>query len=93
MSVPHLDTRFVDGDRSLLFGPYGGFSPKFLKSGSLLDLPLSSCAPQPVPHAGRRPRTKLGLVKYLVTRGAQDPAKARTNCTDFLPQAERSTGS
>ena len=31
MSVPHLDTRFVDGKRSLLFGPFAGFSPKFLK--------------------------------------------------------------
>lgn len=31
MSVPHLDTRFVNGERSLLFGPFAGFSPKFLK--------------------------------------------------------------
>ena len=30
MSVPHLDTRFVNGERSL-FGPFAGFSPKFLK--------------------------------------------------------------
>jgi len=38
MSVPHLDTRVVDGETSLLFGPYAGFSPRFLKQGSLLDL-------------------------------------------------------
>ena len=38
MSVPHLDTRFVNGERSLLFGPFAGFSPKFLKTGSNLDL-------------------------------------------------------
>ena len=38
MSVPHLDTRIIDGKRSLLFGPYAGFSTKFLKHGSLLDL-------------------------------------------------------
>lgn len=38
MSVPHLDTRFVDGKRELLFGPFAGFSPKFLKEGSNLDL-------------------------------------------------------
>ena len=31
MSVPHLDTRFVNGERALLFGPFAGFSPKFLK--------------------------------------------------------------
>ena len=38
MSVPHLDTRVVDGQASLLFGPYAGFSPKFLKTGSWFDL-------------------------------------------------------
>ena len=38
MSVPHLDTRFVNGKRELLFGPFAGFSPKFLKEGSNLDL-------------------------------------------------------
>ncbi|MBA4101840.1 MAG: malate:quinone oxidoreductase, partial [Arthrobacter sp.] len=41
MSVPHLDTRYVNGKRSLLFGPYAGFSTNFLKNGSYLDLPLS----------------------------------------------------
>lgn len=41
MSVPHLDTRMLDGKKSLLFGPYAGFSTKFLKNGSYADLPLS----------------------------------------------------
>ena len=41
MSVPHLDTRIIDGKRWLLFGPYAGFSTKFLKHGSPLDLPMS----------------------------------------------------
>ena len=38
MSTPHLDTRFINGKRELLFGPFAGFSPKFLKEGSYLDL-------------------------------------------------------
>ncbi|MEQ8905295.1 malate dehydrogenase (quinone) [Ekhidna sp.] len=38
MSVPHLDTRYINGKRALLFGPFAGFSPKFLKEGSNLDL-------------------------------------------------------
>lgn len=38
MSVPHLDTRFINGKRELLFGPFAGFSPKFLKEGSNFDL-------------------------------------------------------
>jgi malate dehydrogenase (quinone) len=38
MSVPHLDTRYVGGKRSLMFGPYAGWSPKFLKTGRYTDL-------------------------------------------------------
>lgn len=41
MSVPHLDTRVIDGKRMLLFGPYAGFTTRFLNEGSLLDLPMS----------------------------------------------------
>jgi len=41
MSVPHLDTRIIEGKRWLLFGPYAGFSTKFLKHGSYCDLPRS----------------------------------------------------
>ncbi|MCX8573176.1 malate:quinone oxidoreductase, partial [Aminobacter sp. MET-1] len=41
MSVPHLDTRIVDGRRSILFGPYAGANPRFLKHGSWLDFPAS----------------------------------------------------
>jgi malate dehydrogenase (quinone) len=38
MSVPHLDTRWIKGKRELLFGPYAGFTTKFLKRGSFFDL-------------------------------------------------------
>jgi malate dehydrogenase (quinone) len=41
MSVPHLDTRIIEGKRALLFGPFAGFSTKFLKHGSYWDLPAS----------------------------------------------------
>ncbi|MWB98745.1 malate:quinone oxidoreductase [Agromyces sp. MMS17-SY077] len=41
MSVPHLDTRVVDGETALLFGPYAGFTPKFLKTSTWFDLPFS----------------------------------------------------
>ena len=41
MSVPHLDLRIIDGKKALLFGPFAGFSTKFLKNGSYLDLPES----------------------------------------------------
>lgn len=41
MSVPHLDSRVINGKQELLFGPFAGFSTKFLKSGSYPDLPAS----------------------------------------------------
>lgn len=41
MSVPHLDTRYIDGKKALMFGPFAGFSTKFLKEGSRADLPKS----------------------------------------------------
>lgn len=41
MSVPHLDTRIIQGKKELLFGPYAGFNTKFLKRGSFFDFPLS----------------------------------------------------
>ena len=31
MTVPHLDTRYIDGERTLLFGPFASVGPKFLK--------------------------------------------------------------
>jgi malate dehydrogenase (quinone) len=38
MSVPHLDRRSVNGETSLLFGPYASFSTRLLKHGALTDL-------------------------------------------------------
>lgn len=53
MSVPHLDTRYIGNQKALLFGPFAGFSPKFLKTGSNLDL-IGSVKPNNPHHAGGR---------------------------------------
>lgn len=66
MSVPHLDTRVVDGQTSLLFGPYAGFTPKFLKFGKITDLPRSIRLGNIIPMIAVG-LTNLGLVKYLMT--------------------------
>lgn len=65
MSVPHLDTRMMDGNKALLFGPYAGFSTKFLKKGSYWDLPLSIEMHNvwPMLSAGLH---NIELTKYLV---------------------------
>lgn len=65
MSVPHVDTRIIDGKKELLFGPFAGFSTKFLKSGSRLDL-AKSIKPDnlfPMISAGLR---NVPLTKYLI---------------------------
>ncbi|MFM6971270.1 MAG: malate:quinone oxidoreductase, partial [Rhodoluna sp.] len=65
MSVPHLDTRVIDGKTSLLFGPYATANPKFLKNGSLFDLPSSLRFANLVPYISVGLRS-FSLIKYLI---------------------------
>lgn len=65
MSVPHLDTRVVDGKTALLFGPYAGFSTKFLKFGSYLDL-FCSVRPGNIGPMLAVARDNMDLTRYLI---------------------------
>src|SRR3954447_24875834 len=65
MSVPHLDTRFIDNKKSLLFGPFAGFSPKFLKTGSNMDL-LGSVKPNNLVTMLAAGAKNVPLSKYLI---------------------------
>lgn len=65
MSVPHLDTRYLDGKRVVLFGPFATFSTKFLKNGSLFDLLSTTTTHNIVPMADVG-MDNFDLVKYLV---------------------------
>lgn len=87
MSVPHLDTRVVDGTPSLLFGPYAGFTPKFLKTGSWFDLFGSIRWHNIVPmlQVGLR---NFDLVKYLVGELLATRDKKLAALRDFYPQAD-----
>ncbi len=86
MSVPHLDTRVVDGDSSLMFGPYAGFSPKFLKTGSWFDLFKSIRVHNLVPmlQAGGR---NLSLVRYLLGQLAARKTTKFGALQEFFPDA------
>ncbi|RJG10419.1 malate dehydrogenase (quinone) [Pseudomonas cavernicola] len=86
MSVPHLDTRVVDGKKSLLFGPYAGFSTKFLKHGSFLDLPLS-IRPSNIGPMLAVARDNFDLTRYLVGEVMQSNEQRLDALRRFYPQA------
>lgn len=87
MSVPHLDTRMIDGERALLFGPFAGFSTKFLKHGSYLDLPLSIEWGNILPmlSAGWH---NLPLTKYLIQQVRLSPEDRLDALKEYLPEAK-----
>ncbi len=89
MSVPHLDARIVDGKKSLLFGPYAGFSTKFLKSGSLADLFTSIRGDNlgPLLAVGR---DNFDLTKYLVSQVLESPDGRFASLREFFPNAKQS---
>ncbi len=86
MSVPHLDTRIIDGKKSLLFGPYAGFSTKFLKNGSFWDLPSSIKISniKPMMMAGIH---NIPLTKYLIEQVSQSPEDRLEALKEYLPLA------
>lgn len=86
MSVPHLDRRVLDGKPALLFGPFAGFSTKFLKEGSLLDLPGSLTIDNVLPliSAGLH---NLGLTSYLVSQVTQTFEDKLAALREFIPDA------
>lgn len=88
MSVPHLDTRVVEGQASLLFGPYAGFSPKFLRSGSWWDL-FASIRPHNLLTMIGAGLSNLPLVWYLVTELLATRAKRFRTLQQFVPNAEQ----
>ncbi len=71
MSVPHLDARYIDGKKELLFGPFAGFSTKFLKEGSRLDLPKSIRFDN-IPSMWGVFWHNLPLTKYLIDQVSMD---------------------
>lgn len=87
MSVPHLDTRIINQKKALLFGPYAGFSTKFLKNGSFLDLPLSIRANNIIPMVSAGIHN-IPLTKYLIEQVRQSPEDRLAALKDFVPSAE-----
>ncbi|WP_258190138.1 malate dehydrogenase (quinone) [Stutzerimonas azotifigens] len=87
MSVPHLDTRVVDGNKSLLFGPYAGFTTKFLKYGSPLDLPMS-IRPSNLKPMLAVARDNMDLTRYLIREVRQSMQDRLDTLRGFYPEAK-----
>jgi len=87
MSVPHLDTRFIGNEKSLLFGPFAGFSPKFLKEGSLFDL-VTSVRPNNALTMLSAGTKELSLVKYLVQQLILTKEQRMEQLREFIPNAK-----
>ena len=87
MSVPHLDTRYVNGKRSLLFGPYAGFSTNFLKNGSYLDLPLSIRPSNIIPMLAVA-KDNMDLTAYLIKEVAKRHGDKVEALREYYPEAK-----
>jgi malate dehydrogenase (quinone) len=87
MSVPHLDTRIIDGKSSLLFGPFAGLNLKFLKHGSILDLPKSLRFANLLPYLSVA-LTNFPLVVYLIKEIAKSRKQKIASLREFVPNAK-----
>jgi malate dehydrogenase (quinone) len=88
MSVPHLDTRILDGKKALLFGPFATFSTKFLKNGSYSDLLASTRMNNIVPMA-RVGLSEFSLIKYLAGQLMLSDTDRLHALQEYLPLARK----
>ncbi|MFC7395044.1 malate:quinone oxidoreductase [Scopulibacillus cellulosilyticus] len=87
MSVPHLDTRYIDNKKSLLFGPFAGFSPKFLKTGSNMDL-IRSVKMNNILTLLAAGAKNIPLTKYLIQQLMLSKEQRIEELREFIPNAK-----
>ncbi|MCW2119243.1 malate:quinone oxidoreductase [Flavobacterium sp. 7A] len=87
MSVPHIDSRMINGKKQLLFGPFAGFSTRFLKNGNYSDLPKSIQLDNIIPMviAGVK---NIPLTKYLIEQVRQSPEDRIEALREYVPEAK-----
>ncbi|RCW76968.1 malate:quinone oxidoreductase [Saliterribacillus persicus] len=87
MSVPHLDTRLIDKKESLFFGPFAGFSPKFLKTGKMTDL-LTSVKMDNLLTMLSAGAKNMSLTKYLINQVMLSKEQRMEALREFVPNAK-----
>ncbi|HFF8809470.1 TPA: malate dehydrogenase (quinone) [Klebsiella pneumoniae] len=88
MSVPHLDARYIDGKRVVLFGPFATFSTKFLKNGSLFDLPRATTTSNFIPMVDVG-LDNFSLVKYLIGQVMLSDDERFAALKEYYPNARK----
>lgn len=89
MSVPHLDTRIINGEPALLFGPYAGFTTKFLKAGSKMDLLKSVSVSNLIPMMSVGIHN-MDLTKYLISEVMQSHSDRVETLRGYFPDCKDS---
>ena len=89
MSVPHLDTRWIDGKRRLLFGPFAGFTTKFLKQGSYFDL-FNSIKKNNIVSMLDVGFKNNDLINYLISQSLKNHNSRVDNLKNMMPSADPS---
>ncbi|ODC05111.1 malate:quinone oxidoreductase [Terasakiispira papahanaumokuakeensis] len=87
MSVPHLDARYINGQNVLLFGPFAGFTTKFLKRGSFMDLVKSVNGSNLVPMLSVG-RDNMDLTRYLIKEAMQSHSSRVKALQNFYPEVK-----
>ena len=87
MSVPHVDSRMINGEKALLFGPFAGFSTRFLKNGSYSDLPLSIQTDNIIPMIAAGIKN-IPLTRYLIDQVRQSPKDRISALREYVPTAK-----
>lgn len=86
MSVPHLDTRIINGQPALLFGPFAGFTTRFLKQGSMFDL-FGSVKPTNLVPMLSVSKSNMDLTRYLIGEVFQSHSDRVAALRNFFPDA------